>query len=256
MGDVAVKSFFLKLRYAKVKERQKKELNDDEREIKNYEKCNAELMSKDNDAFSKPKSGSVESNDRGTTNNNPFSKPKSSFVQSKDNSSRSSIAMSKPKPTTSEVQECSLALGDKGNIVAKTTVFERKGADDQLHSVPLGEAYQRVSIHTILDGKNGKTLLPVPLNDADIMTIGSSIVDVGDNDESVEIALKDFGDMIDDIKCDPEHKEQFFPMDEGVFQRDIHFYIALDEIKDVCIFDKLNYPVLVGYMRLDIAYEN
>ncbi|KAF5202471.1 hypothetical protein FRX31_007942 [Thalictrum thalictroides] len=189
--------------------------------------------------------------------------------------------MSKPKPTTSEVQECSLALGDKGNIVAKATVFERKGVDEKLHSVPLGEAYQRVSIHTILDGKNGKTLLPVPLNDADIMTIGSSIgtivawpkewiiignrnsnicngkeVDVGDNDESVEIALKDFGDMIDDIKCDPEHKEQFFPMDEGVFQRDIDFYIALDEIKDVCIFDKLNYPVLVGYMRLDIAYEN
>ncbi|KAF5186516.1 hypothetical protein FRX31_023897, partial [Thalictrum thalictroides] len=132
-------------------------------------------QSKNNDAFSKPKSGSVESNDRGTTNNTPFSKPKSSFVQSKDNSSRSSIAMSKPKPTTSEVQEYNLALGDKGNIVAKATVFERKGADEKLHSVPLGEAYQRVSIHTILDGKNGKTLLPVPLNDADIMTIGSSI---------------------------------------------------------------------------------
>ncbi|KAF5194681.1 hypothetical protein FRX31_015731, partial [Thalictrum thalictroides] len=44
MGDVAVKSFFLKLGYAKVKERQKKELNDDEREIKNYEQCNAELV--------------------------------------------------------------------------------------------------------------------------------------------------------------------------------------------------------------------
>ncbi|KAF5205460.1 hypothetical protein FRX31_004953, partial [Thalictrum thalictroides] len=64
----------------------------------------------------------------------------------------------------------SIGLGGGGSGSASGS-----GSDEKLHSVPLGEAYQRVSIHTILDGKNGKTLLPVPLNDADIMTIGSSI---------------------------------------------------------------------------------
>ncbi|KAF5198310.1 hypothetical protein FRX31_012104 [Thalictrum thalictroides] len=44
MGDKAVKDFFLKLGYAKLKERQNKEANDDERELKNYELCNEEFL--------------------------------------------------------------------------------------------------------------------------------------------------------------------------------------------------------------------
>ncbi|KAF5183989.1 hypothetical protein FRX31_026424, partial [Thalictrum thalictroides] len=43
MGDQAVKSFFLKLGYAKLNERKNRELNEDEREMENYELCNEEL---------------------------------------------------------------------------------------------------------------------------------------------------------------------------------------------------------------------
>ncbi|KAF5184931.1 hypothetical protein FRX31_025482 [Thalictrum thalictroides] len=44
LGDQAVKSFFLKLGYAKVKGKSNIVLNDDEREIANYELCNEELL--------------------------------------------------------------------------------------------------------------------------------------------------------------------------------------------------------------------
>ncbi|KAF5186030.1 hypothetical protein FRX31_024383 [Thalictrum thalictroides] len=43
-GDQAVKSFFLNLGLTKLKERQIKDMNDDEREINNYEQSNAELL--------------------------------------------------------------------------------------------------------------------------------------------------------------------------------------------------------------------
>ncbi|KAF5193848.1 hypothetical protein FRX31_016572 [Thalictrum thalictroides] len=43
MGDQAVKSFFLRLGYAKLNERKNRELNEDERGVKNYELCNDEL---------------------------------------------------------------------------------------------------------------------------------------------------------------------------------------------------------------------
>ncbi|KAF5181167.1 hypothetical protein FRX31_029245, partial [Thalictrum thalictroides] len=42
-GDQAMKSFFLQLGYAKVKERFNNEPNDDEQEMRNYELCNEEL---------------------------------------------------------------------------------------------------------------------------------------------------------------------------------------------------------------------
>ncbi|KAF5203899.1 hypothetical protein FRX31_006515 [Thalictrum thalictroides] len=186
--------------------------------------------------------------------------------------------MSKPKATSVEAQECSLALDNRNNIVAKATMYKRKGADEKLHTVHLGDAYVCVSIHSVILDKYRQLPLSFPINE-DITTIESSIgtmvawpkelVIVGDeypmiSDENEAVDLGDdgynesnvetFTQMIDDMMCDPEYTEKVFPMDKCVFELEVNFYIALDEVSDVCQMDRLNCRVIIAYMRY--LYEN
>ncbi|KAL6517004.1 hypothetical protein OROHE_018292 [Orobanche hederae] len=169
-------------------------------------------------------------------------------------------------------QACSLALDDRGDIVAKAIVYERIGADDTLHSVPLGEAIVRVCIHSFVQEKR-KELLPIPINE-DIMTIENALtmfvawpkkwviienenmnicdknkeVDVQEN-VNVGLQLESLREMIDEVIADSLYKEEICPMDRDVFECDITFYVTLDEIRDVCMTDKLNCPTIVSYIR-------
>ncbi|KAL6495087.1 hypothetical protein OROGR_030769 [Orobanche gracilis] len=161
-------------------------------------------------------------------------------------------------------QACSLALDDRGDIVAKAIVYERIGADDTLHSVPLGEAIVRVCIHSFVQEKR-KELLPIPINE-DIMTIENALtmfvawpkkwviienenmnicdknkeVDVQEN-VNVGLQLESLREMIDEVIADSLYKEEICPMDRDVFECDITFYVTLDEIRDVCMTDKYLY---------------
>ncbi|KAL5714941.1 hypothetical protein ACHQM5_016836 [Ranunculus cassubicifolius] len=193
---------------------------------------------------------------------------------------------SKPHQSNGQVQECSLALGSKNNIVAKGSVFPKMGPDERLHTVPLGEENLRVSIAYPIQ----KTaLLPIPFDE--YTTVGSAMgvplawpkefviiekanmeENCGNNDydgrgfETNEVpqearkedkidkeTFNEFANLVKRI----ETIEELYPMDTGVFERETQFFISKGEVLDVCNFKHQSVSCIIAYIGyLHETYES
>lgn len=67
---------------------------------------------------------------------------------------------------------CKLAVDFVDNIVARVTMLEVDSTNPTIHGVPLGKGNMRVVIDIVI---NAEALLPFPIKDDDISTVGQAV---------------------------------------------------------------------------------